>query len=74
MTKQNRPVGVIGTGLMGTACAKRLIAAGFDVLGFDADPAKLKAIEALGGRPGRSAAEVAGACDTVVLAVFNTDQ
>jgi len=74
MTERHRPVGIIGTGLMGTACAKRLREAGFDVLGFDADPAKLKSIEALGGRPARSIAEVAGACDTVVLAVFNTDQ
>src|SRR5258706_87172 len=54
MAKGNRPVGVIGTGLMGTACAKRLLAAGFEVLGYDADPAKLKAFEALAGSGGRA--------------------
>lgn len=74
MTKQDRPVGVIGTGLMGTACAKRLLAAGYEVLGHDADAGKLKALEALGGRPARSIAEVAGACDVAVVAVFNTSQ
>lgn len=74
MTKASRPVGVIGTGLMGTACAKRLVGAGFDVLGYDVDPAKLKALAALGARAARSADEIARACDRVVLAVFNTDQ
>lgn len=74
MTKEYRPVGVIGTGLMGTACSKRLLAAGFDVLGFDVDAVKLKTLAALGGRGASSIAEVARACDRVVLAVFNTDQ
>jgi putative dehydrogenase len=74
MAKEERPVGVIGTGLMGTACAKRLRGAGFDVLGYDADAGKLKAIEALGGRAARSLADLAAACDVAVLAVFNTDQ
>ncbi len=74
MTTQNQPVGVIGTGLMGTACAKRLIGSGFDVLGYDVDAVKLKSLEALGGRSAGSIAAVARACDRVVLAVFNTDQ
>lgn len=74
MTDKGRPVGVIGTGLMGTACAKRLRGAGFEVAGYDADPAKLEGLEALGGRALRSLGEIAGACDTAVLAVFNTDQ
>ena len=74
MTKNGRPVGVIGTGLMGTACAKRLLGAGFEVIGYDADAAKLKALETLGGRAVRALADVAGACDFAVMAVFNTDQ
>jgi putative dehydrogenase len=74
MTERSRPVGIIGTGLMGTACAGRLRAAGFDVLGYDVDAAKLKPLEALGGRAAGSIAEVARDCDRVVLAVFNTDQ
>ena len=74
MTGQQRPVGVIGTGLMGTACARRLREAGFDVLGYDVDAGKLKPLAALGGRSAGSVSEVARACDKVVLAVFNTDQ
>jgi 3-hydroxyisobutyrate dehydrogenase-like beta-hydroxyacid dehydrogenase len=75
MVQQGRkPVGVIGTGLMGMACAKRLLAAGFDVQGYDVDAAKLAGLAAAGGRAARSAAEIARACDTAVLAVFNTEQ
>jgi 3-hydroxyisobutyrate dehydrogenase-like beta-hydroxyacid dehydrogenase len=59
---------------MGTDCVKRLLAAGFDVLGHDVDPAKLKPIAALGARAARSASDIARECDRVVLAVFNTDQ
>ena len=74
MTQARRPVGVIGIGLMGTACAKRLLAAGFDVLGYDIDAAKLKALAALGARAAPSVEDIARECDRVVLAVFNTDQ
>jgi len=74
MTKPNRPVGVIGTGLMGMACASRLRGAGFEVLGHDSDAGKLRALEALGGRAAHSLAELARACDVAVLAVFDTAQ
>jgi 3-hydroxyisobutyrate dehydrogenase-like beta-hydroxyacid dehydrogenase len=74
MAQQRAPVGVIGTGLMGTACAKRLLAAGFEVLGYDTAAEKLDAFVALGGRAASCVADIAGACDRVVIAVFNTDQ
>jgi 3-hydroxyisobutyrate dehydrogenase-like beta-hydroxyacid dehydrogenase len=74
MAEAKRPVGMIGTGLMGTACAKRLLAAGLDVLGYDVDPAQLEQLAGLGGRAARSIGEIARMCDRVVLAVFNTDQ
>jgi 3-hydroxyisobutyrate dehydrogenase-like beta-hydroxyacid dehydrogenase len=74
MMQGAKPVGVIGTGLMGMACAKRLLAAGFNVLGYDVDAARLADLAALGGRAVRATAEIAGACDKVVIAVFNTDQ
>jgi len=74
MAQGRKPVGVIGTGLMGTACAKRLLAAGFDVLGYDVAAPKLAGLLALGGRAARSVAEIAGSCDRVVLAVFHTAQ
>jgi len=74
MEKQERPVGVIGTGLMGMACTRRLRGAGFEVLGHDSDAGKLRALEALGGRTAHTLAELAGACDIAVLTVFDTAQ
>jgi 3-hydroxyisobutyrate dehydrogenase-like beta-hydroxyacid dehydrogenase len=67
------PVGLVGIGLMGEVCARRLIAAGFCIIGFDIDAAKTKRLEVIGGRAG-SFAEIAEACDPIVLAVFSTDQ
>ena len=69
-----RLVGLIGLGLMGEVLAGRLMAAGFGVLGYDVDPAKNARLAALGGRAAGSPAEVAAACDRIVLAVFSTDQ
>lgn len=68
------PVGILGTGLMGSACAQRLIAAGHAVTGHDVDAAKAGAFAALGGHNAPSLAALARDCNTVVLAVFNTDQ
>jgi putative dehydrogenase len=74
MAKEIRPVGVIGTGLMGMACARRLRGAGLEVLGHDSDASKLQAIKAIGGRAAQSLSELASACDDAVLAVFDTAQ
>ncbi len=65
------PVGIIGCGLMGSACAARLKAAGIAVTGYDIDAAKAAA---LGGTPATSLADIARHCDTAVLAVFDTAQ
>ena len=73
MARQN-PVGVIGVGLMGEVFARRLIAAGFGVVGLDVDPAKTARLSEFGGRPARSIEELARAADPIVLAVFDTDQ
>jgi 3-hydroxyisobutyrate dehydrogenase-like beta-hydroxyacid dehydrogenase len=74
MTDERQPVGLIGTGLMGMACAKRLLGAGFDVLGYDVDAARLARLAQSGGRAADSVAEIARTCRRIVLAVFNTDQ
>ncbi len=67
-------VGVIGAGLMGTACAQRLLQAGFEVLAYDVDPAKRVAVAQLGARAAESIGATVGPSAAVVLAVFNTDQ
>src|ERR1700756_2338025 len=67
------PVGLIGVGLMGEVYAQRLIAAGFGVVGFDIDAARIKRLVQIGGHAG-SAAEIARQCDPIVIAVFSTDQ
>src|ERR1700730_15282420 len=69
-----RPVGLIGIGLMGEALVERLVPAGFAVLGFDIDPEKTKRLAAHGGRPAASIDEIARAADPIVVAVFSTDQ
>jgi len=67
------PVGLIGVGLMGEVYARRLIAAGFAVIGFDTDAVCMKRLSEIGGRAG-SPAEIARQCDPIVIAVFSTDQ
>lgn len=68
------PVGLIGVGLMGMACAQRLLAAGLPVTGYDVDGGKLAALEALGGKRAASVADIAHGCERIVLAVFDTAQ
>jgi 3-hydroxyisobutyrate dehydrogenase-like beta-hydroxyacid dehydrogenase len=67
------PVGLIGLGLMGEVYARRLLAAGLGVIGYDVDAGKTARLEAIGGRAG-ALADIARDCEPIVLAVFNTDQ
>ena len=67
------PVGVIGVGLMGEVYARRLVAAGFTVIGFDVDPAKNARLANFGARAG-TLADIAQKCEPIVVAVFNTEQ
>jgi putative dehydrogenase len=73
MTDRNL-VGLIGVGLLGQALAHRLLGAGFEVIGFDVDPAKSARLAELGGRAAVSIADVVKRCQPIVLAVFSTDQ
>ena len=68
-----KPVGVIGVGLMGEVYARRLVAAGFTVIGFDVDPAKNARLANLGAQAG-TLADIAQKCEPIVLSVFNTEQ
>jgi 3-hydroxyisobutyrate dehydrogenase-like beta-hydroxyacid dehydrogenase len=58
-------------GLLGTAMAERLLAGGFDVAGFDLDPARRDHVCALGGESMNSAAELAASCRRIILSLPN---
>ena len=62
-------VGVVGLGIMGSAMSSHLIAAGFDVHGFDVLPDRVDAFSAMGGTAHRSGAEVAAACELVLFSL-----
>ncbi|MDO9438065.1 NAD(P)-dependent oxidoreductase [Hydrogenophaga sp.] len=66
-------VGIVGLGLMGTACATRLGGAGLSLAGYDVDPARRAAFAGPGRTAAADLAELA-TCDVVVLAVFDTAQ
>jgi len=69
----NSSVGLVGLGLMGGVYARRLVAAGFSVVGYDVDAEKNARLAEIGARAG-SLADIARDCDPIVLAVFNTEQ
>ena len=73
MAPNKQPVGIIGVGLMGEVYARRLVAAGFTVIGYDVDPTKNERLAQFGARAG-TLAEIAHDCEPIVLAVFNTEQ
>src|SRR5260370_16923842 len=58
---------------MAVVYARRLVAAGFTVIGFDVDPAKNERLAQIGAQAG-TLPDIAQKCDPIVLAVFNTEQ
>ena len=58
-------VGIVGLGLLGSAVATRLRAAGHGVVGYDIVPACVERLVALGGTAVKSAADAARASDAV---------
>jgi 3-hydroxyisobutyrate dehydrogenase-like beta-hydroxyacid dehydrogenase len=69
----SRPVGLVGLGLVGLALARRLLAAGREVHGFDLREEPRAALGALGGTPRESLEQIGTECATVLLAVFDTE-
>lgn len=67
-------VGLIGIGLMGTALTRRLLDAGYQVIGFDVADAKREEFRGLGGTPVDSVAEVARQCQYYLIAVMTMGQ
>jgi len=62
-------IGLIGLGLMGSAAAKRLLSAGYPVVGFDVNADKCRALQSLGGSPAASPKDVAQAAQWIVLSL-----
>jgi len=69
----NEPIGLIGSGLVGTALAERLLSAGFDVVGYDLDPSRSAHLVSLGGRAVSSPEAIACQCRRVILSLLTTD-
>ena len=59
-------VGLLGLGIMGSAMSPHLLAAGFEVVGFDVSSAQLAAFAAMGGTPAASPRTVAQRADIVI--------
>ena len=66
-------IGLIGLGLVGSAMAERLIADGFNVVGFDIEKAKCEQLERLGGVAVNSPAQVAEQVDRIILSLPDSD-
>ena len=62
-------VGIIGVGIMGSAIARNLVAAGSTVAGYDIDERREAVLSEAGGAPLGSAAEVARACEIVLTSL-----
>lgn len=69
----HRRVAVIGLGRMGTPMAVRLVGAGFDVVGFDAQPDAVSAAGAAGVGTAMTAADAARDADVVILMLPTSD-
>jgi 3-hydroxyisobutyrate dehydrogenase-like beta-hydroxyacid dehydrogenase len=62
-------VGLVGLGLLGSAIAERLLAAGIRVVGYDLLEARRRELAAAGGETVESATEVVRRADVVVLSL-----
>ena len=62
-------IGLIGSGLLGSAIAERLIGAGFAVHGFDPDESRQTHLSRLGGIVEHSARHVARRCGRLILSL-----
>ncbi len=65
-------VGLIGIGLVGTSLARRLLAHGFGVVGYDIVPGKCAKLEELGGKAASGPAEVASQARRVILSLLTS--
>ncbi len=62
-------LGIVGVGIMGSAIARNLLAAGFEVIGFDIAAERRRELAAMGGISARSAAEVAAGAEVILASL-----
>ncbi len=70
----NKDVGLLGAGLVGTALAQRLLAAGFCVFAFDPSPEARLRVESIGGKVLASEIEIARRCRRVIFSLPGTNE
>jgi 3-hydroxyisobutyrate dehydrogenase-like beta-hydroxyacid dehydrogenase len=68
----DKQIGLIGLGLVGAALVERFLPAGFEVFGYDVDPARLDAQKGDGFVACKSPAEVAGKTRRIILSLPNS--
>ncbi len=62
-------VGVVGVGIMGSAIAGNLLKQGAEVAGYDVDARRLSDLAAAGGKPARSASELAAHAEIMLTSL-----
>lgn len=67
------PIGFIGVGIMGEAIILRLLDVGHRVIAWNLEPERLDTVVPFGAVAARSPAEVALACDMVMMCVLNME-
>jgi len=68
-----RRVAMIGLGLMGSRMSARLLDAGYQVVGYDPDAARLEELESRGGTARPSVSAAVEGCSVALLSLPNSD-
>jgi 3-hydroxyisobutyrate dehydrogenase-like beta-hydroxyacid dehydrogenase len=74
MSAKGETAGIVGLGLIGIALARRLMAAGYEVHGYDVEPKRNALLAEIGGHPCGSLREVGQKCRVILIAVLTTEQ
>ena len=69
MTDFSKRAGIIGTGLLGSAIAEQLAAAGYSITAYDIRPERVEALRGFGVEPACCAAAAASASPRVILSL-----
>lgn len=73
MSDTTRTVGVVGLGIMGSTMSRHLLDAGFDVVGYDIDDARMREHRERGGDVGTTPEDVATRSDVVITSLASID-